>query len=75
MRAGGITSPASAAAESEEKNEGIASCGLLGANDEQSENIGQNEAPQVAQESVSDGYVLLQNQVGVGSDVPETTRA
>lgn len=24
------------------------------------------EAPQVAQKSVSDGYVLLQNQVGVG---------
>lgn len=38
----------------------------MGANDEQSENSGQNEAPQVAQKSVSDGYVLPQNQVGAG---------
>ena len=44
----------------------IASCGLNGENNEQSENSGQNEAPEVAQESESDGYVLPQNQVGAG---------
>ena len=44
----------------------IASCGLNGENNEQSENCGQNEAPEVAQESVSDEYVLPQDQVGAG---------
>ncbi len=44
----------------------IASCGLNGKNNEQSENSGQNEAPEVAQESESDGYVPPQNQVGAG---------
>ena len=44
----------------------IASCGLNGENNEQSENCCQDEAPEVAQESVSDGYVLPQNQVGAG---------
>jgi len=63
--------PGPAPAESEEKNEGIASCGLLGVNDEQSENSGQNEAPEVAQESVSDEYVLPQDPVGTGHEAQD----
>jgi len=42
---------------------GIATCGSYEENNEQSENSGQNEAPEVAQKSVSDEHVLPQNPV------------
>lgn len=49
--------PEAAPAESEEKNEGIASCGLLGVNDEQSENSGQNEAIEAIEPVISDEVI------------------
>ena len=45
---------------------GIATCGLYEENNEQSANRAQNEAPEVAQKSVSDEHVLPPVQVGPG---------